>query len=92
MPDASRITPPVLLPGFPDPVRLILTADVDAAGLELRELASSLHVVEEEAGTVRLRPGERLDRDFILRLASADASRVRRSLQPGRDGTRARSR
>ncbi|WP_336209007.1 VIT domain-containing protein [Nonomuraea sp. LPB2021202275-12-8] len=69
VPDASRITPPVLLPGFPDPVRLSLTAVVDAGGLELRELASSLHVVEEEAGTVRLRPGERLDRDFILRLA-----------------------
>jgi Ca-activated chloride channel family protein len=69
VPDASRITPPVLLPGFPGPVRLSLTATVDAGGLELRELASSLHVVEEETGTVRLRPGERLDRDFILRLA-----------------------
>lgn len=77
MPDASRISPPVLLPGFPNPVRLSLSATVDAAGLELRELASSLHVVEEaegEAGhTVRLRPGERLDRDFVLRL-SFDAS------------------
>ncbi|QFY08273.1 VWA domain-containing protein [Nonomuraea phyllanthi] len=69
VPDASRISPPVLLPGFPDPVRLSLRASVDAAGLELRELASSLHVVEEEGGTVRLRPGERLDRDFILRLS-----------------------
>ncbi|MEU8360851.1 VIT domain-containing protein [Nonomuraea sp. NPDC048882] len=80
VPDASRISPPVLLPGFPDPVRLSLTARVDAAGLELRELASSLHVVEEETGgpdqatrTVRVRPGERLDRDFVLRL-SFDAS------------------
>ncbi|GAA3208892.1 VIT domain-containing protein [Nonomuraea helvata] len=73
VPDASRISPPVLLPGFPDPVRLSLRATVDAAGLELRELASSLHVVEEEGHTVRLRPGERLDRDFILRL-SFDAS------------------
>ncbi|MGW0803059.1 VIT domain-containing protein [Nonomuraea sp. NPDC002799] len=73
VPDASRISPPVLLPGFPDPVRLSLSATVDAAGLELRELASSLHVVEEEGRTVRLRPGERLDRDFILRL-SFDAS------------------
>ncbi|MBT2228892.1 VIT domain-containing protein [Nonomuraea sp. NEAU-A123] len=73
VPDASRITPPVLLPGFPDPVRLSLTATIDAAGLDLREMASSLHVVEEEGHTVRLRPGERLDRDFILRL-SFDAS------------------
>ncbi|MFB4264376.1 VIT domain-containing protein [Nonomuraea sp. GTA35] len=73
VPDASRISPPVLLPGFPDPVRLSLAATVDTAGLELRELASSLHVVEEEGHTVRLRPGERLDRDFVLRL-SFDAS------------------
>ncbi|MEV4178502.1 VIT domain-containing protein [Nonomuraea sp. NPDC049709] len=85
VPDASRISPPVLLPGFPNPVRLSLAATVDAAGLELRELASSLHVVEEghegppkgpakgQGRTVRLRPGERLDRDFVLRL-SFDAS------------------
>ncbi|MGN9839558.1 VIT domain-containing protein [Nonomuraea sp. H19] len=74
VPDASRISPPVLLPGFPNPVRLSLAATVDAAGLELRELASSLHVAEEEGDgkggtTVRLRPGERLDRDFILRMS-----------------------
>ncbi|UBU16797.1 VIT domain-containing protein [Nonomuraea gerenzanensis] len=69
VPDASRISPPVLLPGFPNPVRLSLAATIDAAGLELRELASSLHVVEEEGHTVRLRPGERLDRDFVLRLS-----------------------
>ncbi|MFG3440555.1 VIT domain-containing protein [Nonomuraea sp. NPDC047897] len=69
VPDASRITPPVLLPGFPDPVRLSLSVRIDAAGLDLRELSSSLHVVEEDGDTVRLRPGERLDRDFVLRLA-----------------------
>lgn len=68
VPDASRITPPVLLPGFPNPVRLSLSASVDPAGLELRDIASSLHVVEQEAGTISLKPGERLDRDFILRL------------------------
>ncbi|GAA3118197.1 VIT domain-containing protein [Streptosporangium carneum] len=73
VPDASRITPPVLLPGFPNPVRLSLAASVDPAGLELREVRSSLHVVQEEGDTVRLRPGERLDRDFVLRL-SFDAS------------------
>src|SRR5690606_1166192 len=83
VPDASRISPPVLLPGFPNPVRLSLSARIDAAGLELREVASSLHVVEEEGDTVRLRPGERLDRDFILRL-SFDAST---SLQLDGEGT-----
>ncbi|MFC5832461.1 VIT domain-containing protein [Nonomuraea insulae] len=84
VPDASRISPPVLLPGFPDPVRLSLTATLDAAGLELRELASSLHVVEEEGHTMRVRPGERLDRDFILRM-SFDAS-TSLQLDERRDG------
>ncbi|WP_326638155.1 VIT domain-containing protein [Streptosporangium sp. NBC_01755] len=71
VPDASRITPPVLLPGFPNPVRLSLAVTVDPAGLELREIRSSLHVVlQEEDTTIRLQPGERLDRDFILRLAT----------------------
>ncbi|GLW21126.1 inter-alpha-trypsin inhibitor domain-containing protein [Microbispora amethystogenes] len=69
VPDASRISPPVLLPGFPSPVRLSLTTTVDSAGLGLREVRSSLHEVEREGDTITLRPGERLDRDFILRLA-----------------------
>ncbi|MEU8249397.1 VIT domain-containing protein [Nonomuraea sp. NPDC048916] len=81
VPDASRVTPPVLLPGFPDPVRLSLAATIDPAGLELREVASSLHVVEEEGReeghTVRLRPGERLDRDFILRLSFEASTALR---------------
>nr|WP_225311300.1 VIT domain-containing protein [Microbispora cellulosiformans] len=69
VPDASRISPPVLLPGFPSPVRLSLTTTIDSAGLGLREVRSSLHEVEREGDTITLRPGERLDRDFILRLA-----------------------
>ncbi|GGO03176.1 hypothetical protein GCM10010116_06230 [Microbispora rosea subsp. aerata] len=69
VPDASRITPPVLLPGFPYPVRLSLATTIDPAGLDLREVRSSLHEIDREGDTIRLRPGERLDRDFILRLA-----------------------
>lgn len=69
VPDASRISPPILLPGFPSPVRLSLTTTIDSAGLGLREVRSSLHEVEREGDTITLRPGERLDRDFILRLA-----------------------
>ncbi|WP_431909394.1 VIT domain-containing protein [Nonomuraea jabiensis] len=87
VPDASRISPPVLLPGFPDPVRLSLSATVDAGGLELRELASSLHVVEEEGHTVRLRPGERLDRDFILRLSFDASTSLQLDGPPGQGGT-----
>jgi Ca-activated chloride channel homolog len=76
VPDASRITPPVLLPGFPSPVRLDLEAEIDPAGLPIGEIRSSLHsvVVSEREGpggrvrVVRAEPGERPDRDFVLRL------------------------
>ncbi len=73
VPDASRISPPVLLPGFPSPVRLSLTVELDPAGLLLGPVRSSLHAVREQrAGgvvLVALQPGERLDRDFVLRFA-----------------------
>lgn len=84
VPDASRITPPVLLPGFPNPVRLSLAVSVDPAGLELRELGSSLHAVLQEGTTVRLQPGERLDRDFILRLSFDTSTSL--ALVPDPDG------
>ena len=85
VPDASRISPPVLLPGFPNPVRLTLSADIDPAGLPLAGIRSSLHVTTEQTGAdghtvVQLHPGERLDRDFILRLAVADRDRIATSL------------
>jgi Ca-activated chloride channel family protein len=77
VPDASRITPPVLLPGCPNPVRLAITLAVDGGGLPVGELRSSLHAVVagERAGVrrVELRPGERLDRDFIVRWSVGDA-------------------
>ena len=76
VPDASRITPPVLLPGFPNPVALSLEVEIDPAGLEPSpgawhdRLVCSLHSAVTESGppwSVRLQPGERLDRDFLLR-------------------------
>ena len=71
VPDASRISPPVLLPGFPNPVRLGLAVDVLPSSLAPADFRSSLHaVVLGDGGVVRrivLQPGERLDRDFILR-------------------------
>ncbi len=94
VPDASRISPPVLLPGFPNPVRLTMSVDIDPAGLPLAGIRCSLHATAEEAATdgntiVRRRPGERLDRDFILRLAMADRKRIATSLvltpDPGED-------
>jgi Ca-activated chloride channel homolog len=85
VPDASRISPPVLLPGFPNPVRLSLTADIDPAGLTLAGIRCGLHATVEEAGPdgrtiIALRPGERLDRDFIVRLAVADRGQAAPSL------------
>jgi Ca-activated chloride channel family protein len=69
VPDASRITPPVLLPGFPNPLRLSIDVDIDPAGLVLGDVRSSLHTVSDLNGTIRIKPGERADRDFVLRLA-----------------------
>ncbi|WIM87033.1 VIT domain-containing protein [Candidatus Mycobacterium wuenschmannii] len=68
VPDASRITPPVLLPGFPNPVRLSIDVGVDPAGLDLSDLRSSLPAVSAGDGRVRVQPGERANRDFVLRL------------------------
>jgi Ca-activated chloride channel family protein len=74
VPDASRITPPVLLPGFPNPVDLSIKVRIDPAGLDLGDVRSSLHaVVEEErdgARVVRVEPGERANRDFVLRVGT----------------------
>ncbi|NJC72705.1 VWA domain-containing protein [Planosporangium thailandense] len=73
VPDASRITPPVLLPGFPNPLRLSLDVDIDPAGLPLGEVRSSLHAVVTEGRRISVRPGERADRDFVLRLEYGSA-------------------
>ncbi|MEW2356384.1 VIT domain-containing protein [Spirillospora sp. NPDC029432] len=93
VPDASRISPPVLLPGFPDPVRLSIAVDVDPAGLELTGIRSALHVVAEDAKetgggrtTIRLHPGERLNRDFILRLAYASPDAPALAVTPDAEG------
>lgn len=84
VPDASRITPPVLLPGFPNPVRLSMEVDIDPAGLPLAGVASSLHATATEDSPtglrIRLNPGERADRDFLLRLKIGDENAVSTSL------------
>ena len=43
---------------------------VDPAGLPLAGVRSSLHVttVDDDGLTIRMQPGERADRDFVLRL------------------------
>lgn len=79
VPDASRITPPVLLPGFPNPVRLTVGVELDPAGLPLGEVRSSLHAVRSQTGEgvqrIELQPGERLNRDFVLHFELAAEAR-----------------
>jgi Ca-activated chloride channel family protein len=71
VPDASRISPPVLLPGFPNPVRLAVAVEVCPGGLRASDLSCSLPAEATATGEggfrVVLQAGERLDRDFILR-------------------------
>jgi Ca-activated chloride channel homolog len=88
VPDASRITPPVLLPGFPHPVRLAIGVDIDAAGLSLGEVRSSLHDVTVEGNHLSIRPGERANRDFVLRLHYGEPESTSHSLSltPDADG------
>jgi len=92
VPDASRISPPVRLPGCPNPVRLGLRVALEDH--HVREVASSLHAattMRRDAQVIELTPGERLDRDFILRWR-VDGSALRSSLvcaddADGRAGT-----
>lgn len=72
VPDASRITPAVLLPGYPNPVKLALAVDVDPAGLPASDFRCSLHAIDESTDSrgihrIALYPDERLNRDFVLR-------------------------
>ena len=90
VPDASRISPPVRLPGYASPVRLGLR--VALADGVVRDVASSLHAVvvsKHDAQIVEVQPGERLDRDFILRWRIAEAelrSALVCALDPGGSG------
>jgi Ca-activated chloride channel family protein len=68
VPDASRISPPVLLSGCANPVRLGVR--VALADHHVRDVASSLHAVTttlRDARVIEIQPGEKLNRDFILR-------------------------
>ena len=80
VPDASRISPPVRLPGCPNAVRLALSVALEDH--EVRDVASSLHAVttsKRDALVVEVQPGEKLDRDFILRW-HVDGRELRSSL------------
>jgi Mg-chelatase subunit ChlD len=71
VPDASRVTPPRLEPGDARP-RLDVTVSVDTAGLPLSDPRTSVRssIIDQAGGSaiIRVEPGGRADRDFLLRL------------------------
>ncbi|BBX73043.1 DUF4349 domain-containing protein [Mycobacterium shinjukuense] len=86
VPDASRITPPVLLPGYPHPVPVTIDVGVDPPGV-LSEVRSNLPVVSTGDGRIRVAPGQRANRDFLLRLRyGADDVTTSLVLVPDADG------
>ena len=68
VPDASRITPPVLLPGFPHAIPLTIDVGIDPAGLTPTEVRSNLPAVSTDDDRIRVQPGEQPNQDFVLRL------------------------
>jgi Ca-activated chloride channel family protein len=66
VPDASRISPPRLAPGF-DP-KVALSIEVELAGGEVSDIACSQHAVKIANRRIALsRSDEPLNRDFVLR-------------------------
>jgi Ca-activated chloride channel family protein len=72
VPDASRITPPRLADGAPNPVALSVSFTVDPSGLQVSDVASTCHFARtrqyrDGRYKVSLLPGvERMDRAFVL--------------------------
>jgi Ca-activated chloride channel family protein len=98
VPDASRISPPVLLPGWPSPVSLEIEVELCGGPLGVGDIRSSLHGVWLEEGQangdgvhrLRVLPGHKLDRDFVLRYRLAgDQIRSSLSLHPDGAGKKA---
>jgi Ca-activated chloride channel family protein len=85
VPDASRISPPVLLPGFPHPVQLSIGVRLQPGGLQPSQVRSSLHAVHAEGSRLRIHPGERADRDFVLRLGYGEPEAATEALLVTRD-------
>jgi len=84
VPDASRITPPRLAPGF-DP-KVALSIEVEIADGALSDLACSQHATKLSNGKIALvKQDELLDRDFILRWKLA-SDKVRTSLLTTKEG------
>ncbi|MHA7652178.1 DUF4349 domain-containing protein [Mycobacterium sp. ML4] len=68
VPDASRITPPALISGFPHSVPLTIDVGINPAGLNLTGVRSSLPTQPCGEGRIRVLPGQRPNQDLFLRL------------------------
>jgi Ca-activated chloride channel family protein len=91
VPDASRLSPPVLLPGMPAPVALGLRVRVARTAVATGtrgefgcSLPATEQVTDSDERLIVVAPGQRLDRDFILRWRiGSDAARTSTvSLEP----------
>jgi Ca-activated chloride channel family protein len=76
VPDASRITPPRLAPGFDPETDLTIEVELEAGAAGISGLRCAQHATRSDiaAGAVRVRlarTDERMDRDFILRWSLA---------------------
>jgi len=76
VPDASRLTPPILHPGLHSGANLSIRVELEAAGLLPDRLACSQHATSQSSREGRVvvelaRQDELLDRDFVLRFRLA---------------------
>jgi Ca-activated chloride channel family protein len=98
VPDASRISPPVLLPGFKSPVQLGIRVRIAAGALAAAggrtsgAVGCTLPATEDRGAdgslTVTVVPEQRLDRDFILRWGLAADAVATTTLLVESDATR----
>lgn len=93
VPDASRISPPRLVPGFDPEVDLKLQVELLLApGESLSRIACSQHLTQTALASDKVlielaRDGERLNRDFVLRWQAGSAAlRSRLHYLQGPDG------
>jgi Ca-activated chloride channel family protein len=85
VPDASRISPPRLAPGFDPKVALRIEVELADDG-SLSDLACSQHAIKMAGGKIALtKQDELLDRDFILRW-KLSGEKVRTTLLTTKDG------
>ncbi|MBI4347511.1 MAG: VWA domain-containing protein [Elusimicrobia bacterium] len=84
VPDASRLSPPRLAPGF-DP-KVGLSIEVELEGDAVEDLACSQHAIRLSGGKVALaNKDELLDRDFVLRWRLSSGA-VKPSLEKAKGG------